>query len=327
LQRVLGNQTTLQLLSLSSSQRDARLSNGREQLSQQRSSALINRSDQEMASLSEDVGHHGSAQSLSLMIQRAIGDAQAKGTPVRKGKSGMDWKIVEAKQEDSKWVYTVQADVFGMIKQQTVAGDDDEWRVYIAQQTPEQLAMETVITQNLEPAVQGEIASLVVDESAISPVVQMDGEATTSSQYSVVWTGGSADCIAVGAYNGEQAFLAHGTQFSVNQAVRMALKRSKTIYLSSQHFRNGKTATETSTVKQIFTAFKDLLGLEPHQIQTSGYRLRLFDTGLLAINSKGQMLSQFVPPSHGLTKLELELLDGASGVGKGKDKQENNNNN
>lgn len=251
------------------------------------------------------------------VVQRAIGDDKAEGTDVRKGESGTPWKIVSATEKSGKWEYKVEVEVFGMKREETVTGDDEEWNVHIVKETPKLIAMRQVVTQNLKPSIQGSLEQWVkVGGGKISKVVVMDSTVTTNIADKYIWTGGSADCIAVAAHDGEKGFLSHGTQFSVMDAVRMALKTSNTIYLSSKHFSNPQEAPQTSSVIQIFDAFKSLLELEPHQINASKYSLHIYNTGMLALNGDtGEVLSRFTPPDSGIEDWELELIESESQIG------------
>ena len=226
------------------------------------------------------------------LIQRQIGPNLQVGDFVKKGPKGAPWKITKTAIKNGLLQYTVEWQ--GGLISKDVMEDDTEWHpANPPQLNPrEQKTFNYISTRIAQPVV-GTVASWIQPnesaDTAVSKGLKMTEEATTNDTLKYLWTGGAADCVAVGGYNNNVAYLTHADRSSVGSAVQnvLALGNGVQVYLSNQMVQYGAQTAATSGMLQ------DIV----EDLQKNNINAAIYGTGRLALNgSTGAVLSQFPNP-------------------------------
>jgi hypothetical protein len=231
------------------------------------------------------------------------------GRPVCKVPPAM-WEISAAGQADSGWQYTLKLVNIGQTK--VVSGADPGWELADAPpDAPEALRAAGLIAGH-PPALpqrasisawrrtgpflsvpMGQLADTGMLGGLVTWGANAEAEAVmTAGKADVVWSGGAADCVIVGAYAAGRAFLTHATQLQpsaddIGLMIR-TLGPKPMVWLASQKFAASAQVAKDSGLIQAIAS-----GLAKEHVEVTA----IFSSDRLAIDvPTGSILANFANP-------------------------------
>ena len=254
-------------------------------------------------------------------------DSDPVGRPVCKLLAAM-WQISSAAQVNSVWQYTLKH--INLDQTRVVSAADPAWELAdAAPDAPKALRVAQLVASH-PPALpprgsvsawqrtgpflsvsMGQMADTGLLAQLVTWGANAEAEAVMAAEkVDVVWSGGAADCVIVGAHTGGRAFLTHATQLQPPGddigLVIHTLGPSPKVWLASQKFAASPQAVKDSGLIQEIVE-----GLSNHQVQVTA----IFSSDRLAIDvATGNVSANFANPLTEAFLLANPVSQGPAGT-------------
>ncbi|WP_280464693.1 hypothetical protein [Nocardia brasiliensis] len=171
--------------------------------------------------------------------------------------------VAEAKQDElGRWRYRLKHKQ-GLIPDRWVNEDDPYQLVAEPTRQPESQELSLYLEARLQTSPRGTAGDLLSNQPAsqVAACVGMGEQQKSAGGIRVVWSAGAADCIIVGAYSSQRAYLTHvdrtaPSPAAVSKAIRDLGPAAK-VFLASQVFSKGGEAASSGLVQSLVTRLKD----------------------------------------------------------------------